>query len=218
MCTQVKLRLLKRYSEIEKVGRFINKVQDIYSLQLGTIETITGNLKICCLAHKDCKVCPYYILEFNDVNKHYSLWKPANMDWKFDSIFASLYMNRPLKGVAVPVPQALTNALSKLMAPNFDVIYVWDCLQLLTLSLENICWDEYSAIFCSMVNKKHVVASDHVTLKCLVALVALLAVIESSKRKIICELKQYDAHVQGFSTTVNPDFISQESVVPCLNL
>ncbi|AMD19322.1 HBR421Cp [Eremothecium sinecaudum] len=215
---RVKLTLLRRYENIEEVWRFLHRVQDRYSLQLGTIETITGNLKIRCATHENCEKCPYYILEFNEVDKNYSLWKLAGSEWQFGSIVASLYIKRQPSDACAKVPPEFLSAVAAQLDCGIDTTYVWDCLQRLCIPLGKVDWDEFASILQAMLKEKNVSVDDKTTLKGLVSVAALQAAIKTTKRQLEHDLLEYDARVKTPSTTDElTRNSSPESILPPSN-
>ncbi|AGO09811.1 AaceriAAL180Cp [[Ashbya] aceris (nom. inval.)] len=207
---RVRLCLLRRYSCVEEVEAYVGRVQDRYTLRLGTVETITGNLKIGCDTHAECEACPFYILEYNEVTTEYSLWKAADADWRLDSIVATMYT-----GAGGPARErgALPRALQGLRE-GLDREYVWDCVRRLNLPLEQIDWAEFRELLESMLAAKGVADDDCVTLRGVVALAALQATVQTSKRAVRSQLRAYDSRVRAAATPASTRTSSPESLLP----
>lgn len=78
---QVRLTLVNRYDSIGKVIQYFHTIQETFTVELTAVETITGNLKIVCASHANCQHCPFYILEYDDEEILYSVWK-NDSEWR----------------------------------------------------------------------------------------------------------------------------------------
>ncbi|AET40700.1 chromatin-associated RNAPIII regulator FPT1 Ecym_6324 [Eremothecium cymbalariae DBVPG len=215
---RVKLCLLKRYPSVQEVIKFLGKTQDRYSVQLSSIETITGNLKIRCGMLEDCEEYPFYILEFNEVNKDYSLWKLADVDWKFGSVVASLYVAGVCgKGSGEEQGddgfEKLPEELDECLKPEIDRGCLLECLRKLNRRVMVVDWGVFGRALDAMFTEKQVRGDDLVTLKGMVSLVALQTTVETSKRQLQQDLEDYDLRVRSRSRsqestrTSSPDSI-----------
>ncbi|BAO39770.1 uncharacterized protein YKR011C [Kluyveromyces marxianus] len=105
---KIELTRIKDVPRIEDIIEYLHRMQDIFQLQLGVVETITGNLKIRSSSqHDDSEDYgkPFYILEYCEGEDRYSLWR-TSYEWKLSGAIATLYGNNG----PVEFPVALLDA------------------------------------------------------------------------------------------------------------
>ncbi|SCV02657.1 LAME_0H03840g1_1 [Lachancea meyersii CBS 8951] len=91
----VRLTLVSTFQDIQKVCKYLGYIQDTFSVELESCETITQNLKVSCLSHGTCTNCPLYILEY-DLNSHnYALWKSSSGEWALGTTLARFFAPHP---------------------------------------------------------------------------------------------------------------------------
>ncbi|CUS21126.1 LAQU0S02e06546g1_1 [Lachancea quebecensis] len=133
---RVKLTLVSTFQHVGQVRKYLHSIQDTFSVELDTCDTITQNLKIQCVSHRACRSCPLYILEFDDVSDGYALWKSAGA-WALGTVLSSLFAARPASKERISRLEALlaTHATRK-----HDPAFLAQALQKL-----NVDWDAPAA-------------------------------------------------------------------------
>lgn len=91
---RIKLQCTHKFLTVEELCKFLTNIQDIYYIDFQTCETITENLKI--YANGNDKTLPFYLLEYDEINDCFFLWK-SNGSWKMDNIIAQFYQNNIAK-------------------------------------------------------------------------------------------------------------------------
>ncbi|SCV04240.1 LAMI_0H14532g1_1 [Lachancea mirantina] len=197
----VKLTLVNSYANISQVCKYFQGIQDTFSAELETCETITQNLKIKCVSHAKCAKCPFYILEFNDVTQGFAVWKSGG-EWKLGDIIASLYDTKTqlpktggtdtssMKTMLFKAqnnkkhdPDAVWNSLSKLRVDwaKFDISGFWTQLDdLLVNEVGSRHCDSYAELVSSLQYRSFVV-------------IALLkSKVNKNKQELISALERYN--------------------------
>ncbi|CAR30443.1 chromatin-associated RNAPIII regulator FPT1 [Lachancea thermotolerans CBS 6340] len=206
---RVKLTLVSTFQHIGQVRKYLHSIQDTFSVELDTCDTITQNLKIQCVSHRACRSCPLYILEFDDVSDGYALWKSAG-DWALGTVLSSLFAARPAsKHRAARLetqlaahatrkhdPEFLAQALQKL---NVD----WDApharfefdFALFVRLLDEAVAPEIGARTCD----SYLELVSPLQYKSLTTMVVLRTKVAVSKQHVECSLKDYDARMRGLA-------------------
>ncbi|CCF55794.1 hypothetical protein KAFR_0A03590 [Kazachstania africana CBS 2517] len=83
---KIKLTCIHHFHNILKLTKYLNALQDKYQLILQVEETVTDNLKL----FTDGVKAPFYIVEFNESDDSFYLWKSEGKFIK-DSIISSFY-------------------------------------------------------------------------------------------------------------------------------
>ncbi|SCU98330.1 LADA_0H12266g1_1 [Lachancea dasiensis] len=91
----MKLTLVSIFQDITQVQKYLGSLQDTFSVELKSTETITQNLKVKCVSHGSCHDCPLYILEYNSKSHEYALWKSAAGGWTIGATLARLFARAP---------------------------------------------------------------------------------------------------------------------------
>ncbi|SCU89130.1 LAFA_0E16292g1_1 [Lachancea sp. 'fantastica'] len=87
--TCVRLTLVSTFQEISQVCKYVSSIQDTFSVELESCETITQNLKMSCVSHgANCKNCPLLILEYDQNSRNYALWKSSGGEWALGTTLA----------------------------------------------------------------------------------------------------------------------------------
>ncbi|EDO16085.1 hypothetical protein Kpol_1016p28 [Vanderwaltozyma polyspora DSM 70294] len=85
---KLKITCIKKFINVLDLIDHIKNIQDIYYLEFQISETITLNLKI----ESSCKNTPILIVEFDEINNIYYLWKSSG-NWDMSTVISSFYTN-----------------------------------------------------------------------------------------------------------------------------
>ncbi|SCV00226.1 LANO_0F05842g1_1 [Lachancea nothofagi CBS 11611] len=202
----IRLTLVSIFQEIAQVQKYLGSIQETFSVELESCETITQNLKIRCVSHGSCRSCPLYILEFDQVSKNYALWKSAGK-WALGTILACLFATRPgpKSKIKLNVAKLQTYLDSTKVSEKHDSEFLTQTLQKLNVDWHCVPFD--FQVFLDLLDESidreirgktghnYLELVSPLQYKSLITMAVLRAKVTSSKQKLQNELQEYDSHM-----------------------
>ncbi|SCW04428.1 LAFE_0H13300g1_1 [Lachancea fermentati] len=196
---KIKLTLVKASQQISDVVKYLHGIQDTFSVELGSCETITENLKIRCVSHQLCNKCPFYIVEFDDVTHSYALWKSGG-EWKLGDVLASLYAAQSNKKQDI---SSLTPELRAKLDPRHNFDLIMNSLGKLSVRWESLDIDKFISELDRIVTKEVDSTCDAtfsealspLHYKSLITMAVLKTKVEKSKTQLQQDLALYNRNM-----------------------
>ncbi|CEP64181.1 chromatin-associated RNAPIII regulator FPT1 LALA0_S10e04280g [Lachancea lanzarotensis] len=212
--TCVRLTLVSAFQGISQVWKYFSSIQDTFSVELESCETITQNLKMSCVSHGTCKTCPLYILEYDQNAQNYALWKSTTGEWALGTTLARFLAPRPTCKSKIKLNLAKLQSYFKAsqISSKHDQPFLIETLQKLNVDWQGASFDfdvfldeldrsiefEVEEKYPKSQNLHHYLELvSPLQYKSLITMAVLKSKVQSSKKLLQAELQAYDKRMRA---------------------